>query len=50
MTHYMESISVFVGAGTLLLVLFLCIMLTARHAKKIDIRSGMPYWRRLAGS
>jgi hypothetical protein len=41
MTLQMESIWIFIGAGALVLALFALIVITGRHAREIDIRSGL---------
>lgn len=49
MTPQVESAWVFVTVGVLVVLLLLGIVHSARHAQKIDIRSGLPYWRHRNG-
>jgi hypothetical protein len=37
----MEAIRVFIGAGVAVIVLFAWIVLSARHARTIDVRAGL---------
>jgi hypothetical protein len=41
MTPQMKSVWIFIGAGVLVLALFVLIVMTARHAREIDTRSGL---------